>query len=293
MRSGRPAQLAVPMRLSDYYEFSGILRRLGRSSVSDIVRWVSTLPAILSAPAPIDALSALCLVFPDTTQSQALALQRELASDERFFSTLDYAMQHRRGRPTVRLGWHLLLYGVVRVSRPKFVLETGVFDGISSALILRAMERNSEGTLISIDLPAREIIVDATDRMPDGALPQRCDPGWIVPEALRKRYRLHLGDSKELLPGLLQECGQVDIFLHDSLHTYQHQFFEYEIAWPFITPGGLLLSDDIFWSRAFHRFTRKQKAKYLNVGNFGILRKLAFEAGLGNSPYSSIVESTV
>jgi hypothetical protein len=67
----------------------------------------------------------------------------------------------------------------------------------------------------------------------------------------------------------------LDIFLHDSLHTYQHQFFEYEVAWPYLAQGGLLLSDDIFWSRAFHRFVSKHKLQYLNAGNFGIVRKPA------------------
>lgn len=261
------------MRLSDYYDFSGWLSRLRRASVSDVVRWVSTLPAVVSAASPIDSATALRRVFPGTTQSQALALEHELSSDEGFYSKLDRAMQHKRGRPTVRLGWHHFLYGAVRIARPKLVLETGVFDGMSSALVLRAMERNATGTLISVDLPAREMIADATDRMLEGALPQGCDPGWIVPQGLRSRYHLHLGDSKQLLPPLLQKCGQVDVFLHDSLHTYQHQFFEYQIAWPYLIPGGLLLSDDIFWSRAFHRFARRQHVAYLNAGNFGILRK--------------------
>ena len=261
------------MRLSDYYEFSDVVGRLRRASAADVWRWVSTLPALLSAPSPIDSVTALCQVFPGTTQSQALALQDELSADKNFFCALDCEMQKRRGRTVVRLGWHTFLYSAVRIVCPKVVLETGVFDGLSSSLILRALERNSAGTLVSIDLPAREMISDATDRMREGALPWHCDPGWIVPERLRERYRLHLGDSKELLPGLLKEYGKLDIFLHDSLHTYQHQFFEYEVAWPHLVRGGLLLSDDIFWSRAFHRFACRQKLQYLNAGNFGIVRK--------------------
>lgn len=266
------------MRLSDYYEFSGVLNRLRRASAADVWRWASTLPALLSAPSPIDSATALCRVFPSVSQSQALALENELSSDQDFFLAMDSAMQARRGRANIRLEWHKFLYSAVRVVRPKVVLETGVFDGVSSSLILCAMERNSAGTLVSIDLPAREMVADATDRMREGALPWRCDPGWIVPERLRQRYRLHLGDSKELLPRLLKECGPLDIFLHDSLHTYQHQLFEYQVTWPYIVPGGLLLSDDIFWSAAFHRFVCKQKLRYLNTGNFGIVRKLPFDA---------------
>ncbi|MBS7618990.1 hypothetical protein KEJ25_10480, partial [Candidatus Bathyarchaeota archaeon] len=40
--------------------------------------------------------------------------------------------------------------------------------------------------------------------------------------------------SREALPDLLRKLNQIDVFLHDSLHTYEHMSFEYETAWPFI-----------------------------------------------------------
>ena len=89
---------------------------------------------------------------------------------------------------------------------------------------------------------------------------------------LRGRYRLHFGDSRVLLPPLLKQYGKIDIFLHDSLHTFEHQRFEYETAYPHIAQGGLLLSDDIFWSAAFHQFTRKKQVSYVNLGDFGAVR---------------------
>jgi len=201
--------------------------------------------------------------------AHAKALQYELATDQGLLSTLDTAMRCQRGCPVRWQDWHPFLYAAVRVSRPNVVFETGVFDGLSSAVILRAMERNAVGELISIDLPAEEPIVNATDRMLEGALPPGCSPGWIVPDCLRARYRLHLGDSKHLLPDALERYKRVNIFLHDSLHTYQHQLFEYHAAWPYVVPRGLLLSDDIFWTAAFHRFCKRQGVKYVNAGRFG------------------------
>src|SRR5262245_14210809 len=47
----------------------------------------------------------------------------------------------------------LLSYGLVRHLRPERVLETGVGYGITSALVLHAMENTNYGELISIDLP--------------------------------------------------------------------------------------------------------------------------------------------
>jgi predicted O-methyltransferase YrrM len=266
------------MRLSEYYRLSNGLKRLRHASLDDMRRWVSTLPAVGFAPPPMDVTTAVCQVFPGTTRSQAKALQSELATDDALLSTLDAAMKRRRGHPVRWQDWHPFLYAAVRVSRPNVVLETGVFDGLSSALILRAMERNDAGELISIDLPAHETIAHSTDRMLEGTLPQDCCSGWIVPDFLRSRYHLRLGDSRKLLTAALVQYKRVDIFLHDSLHTYQHQMFEYNAAWPRVKPTGLLLSDDIFWTAAFHRFCKQQGVGYVNagdVGGFGVVRKPA------------------
>ena len=262
------------MRLSDHYNFSHALRRLRQSSMGDIRRWISTIPAITSAPPSTDIITALCRVCPAITRAHASSVHAEVSTDAEFLCALDVAMQHRRGRKIINLDLYSLLYSVVRLLRPSVVFETGVFDGVSSAMILRAMARNKFGSLISIDLPARVSIPHSTDRMAEASLPPGCDPAWAVPSDLLSRHHLYLGDSKKLLPSLLKEYGEIDIFFHDSLHTYEHQMFEYEAAWPHLIPSGLLISDDVFWSAALHRFCKMKKVAYCNIeGGFGIVRK--------------------
>jgi hypothetical protein len=263
------------MQLSEHFNFSAGVKRLRSASFADVERWVSTFPAVLAAPPTLATTDAICQVFPDTTRIQAEALEAELSDDRSLLSQLEGTMLRKRNHPLVWQEWHPFLYGAIRIMRPMVVFETGVFDGRSSALILAAMSRNNSGELVSIDLPARATIPGATDKMFKGAqtnLPEGCDPGWLVPEHLRDRYRLHLGDSKELLPALLGQYGQIQVFMHDSLHTFEHQSFEYRTAWPHIENHGLLMSDDIFWSAAFHRFSKKKHVPYVNVGDFGIIR---------------------
>jgi len=67
----------------------------------------------------------------------------------------------------------------------------------------------------------------------------------MVPTDLRNRWHLYLGDAKEMLPRLLQTLGTIDIFIHDSLHSYEHMLFEFRTAWPHLRGGGVILSDDI------------------------------------------------
>jgi predicted O-methyltransferase YrrM len=155
------------------------------------------------------------------------------------------------------------------MKQPSLIIETGVFDGKSSALILQALFDNDHGFLVSIDLPATTIIHMSTNKMLSGMLPEGCQPGWLIPDYLRKRHQLLLGDSGELLPSVLEEHPHVDIFLHHSLHTFDHMYWEYKTVWPHLTKGGILLSDDIFWNRAFHVFCRERRRKYFCLKNFG------------------------
>ncbi len=148
----------------------------------------------------------------------------------------------------------IVYYGLVRLVQPDLVVETGVCDGFSSRFLLLALERNGRGTLHSIDLPSQDVeLVPGGARQSD-VLPEGRQTGWLVPPGLRARWQLHLGDAKELLPKLLPTLGPFDIFIHDSLHTYDHMMFEYRIAWPYLREGGILLSDDTDWNDAFPEF---------------------------------------
>ena len=68
---------------------------------------------------------------------------------------------------------------------------------------------------------------------------------------------MRLGDARELLPRLLAELKSLDVFIHDSLHTYEHMKFEYEQAYPYLRQDGILISDDALWNPAFREFADK------------------------------------
>jgi predicted O-methyltransferase YrrM len=54
---------------------------------------------------------------------------------------------------------------------------------------------------------------------------------------------------------LLDELGEIDFFIHDSEHSYECMTFEYQQAWKYLKPGGLLVSDDISWNASFDDFS--------------------------------------
>ena len=134
----------------------------------------------------------------------------------------------------VERGSAFLLYALVRSLRPAIVLETGVANGHSSFFILNALRANAHGLLHSIDR-SEEV-------------------GCLLSGEERERWRLHVLPSRSLKTSFLQILASlppVNLFLHDSDHTYQWQFFELQAALRKLAPGGVLASDDCDGSNAF------------------------------------------
>lgn len=155
------------------------------------------------------------------------------------------------------------LYVICRIIRPEIVVETGVANGFSSAFILHALEENNLGRLYSIDLPNQPGEEIACDKQ----------TGWLVPEGLKKRWTLIIGSSQEKLPSLLEQLGKIDIFYHDSDHSYENMTFEFKQAYKFLDHDKLIISDDITDNRAFSDFCSSSGSRRLELFKLGILRK--------------------
>jgi predicted O-methyltransferase YrrM len=124
-----------------------------------------------------------------------------------------------------------LLFLLIVMRKPQRVIETGVWHGVSSYVILSAMKDVGTGRLISIDLPP----------LNRGA---RVEVGNVVPQHLREHWSLRLGASDQLLPTAISERSGVDLFIHDSDHSYRNMMIEFRLAWNGLPAGGLLVADD-------------------------------------------------
>ena len=202
------------------------------------------------------------------------ARYRELHANTRFVGHVA-SMSKLAGRPLGGFARPADLYVICRTIRPTVVLETGVASGLSSAYILQALEDNSLGKLYSIDLPdadTEELLGVVLTRLPAGR-----QSGWVVPEWLRARWDLRIGKSRDLLPSLLDEVREVQLFLHDSEHSFENMMYEFEEVWPRLSEGGFVMSDDVnlpLTKGAFYAFARKvgREPERLHAG-FGAVRK--------------------
>lgn len=152
----------------------------------------------------------------------------------------------------------LALYSVIKTVKPEIVVETGVSDGMSSVMILNAIKDNGKGQLYSIDYP-------------EVGMPRlyRKEPGWIVDDDLRESWTLIYGKTNDRMPPLLEKLRSVDVFLHDSEHSYLNMRFEFSLALKYMHRGSVLLSDDVTSNSAIVDSLIENE---VGVGNMIILR---------------------
>lgn len=182
----------------------------------------------------------------------------EITLNKEFYKGLDDKRDNSGRRrfsswgPSIGLTLGAVLYGVCRKVRPATVVETGVASGVSSSFILQSLEDNRSGALYSIDLPLWER-----------------ESGWIIPDYLRHRWHLIVGQSSDRLLPLLEKVGTIDVFLHDSEHSYENMLWEYQTAWSRLKKGGILLSHNIDANDAFPDFCQKVGSESLVLTNLG------------------------
>ena len=85
------------------------------------------------------------------------------------------------------------------------------------------------------------------------------------------RYTVEVGDAKDLLPPLIDRLEAIDMFFHDSDHTYNHMMFEFDQAMRKLAPDGVIVADDISWNASLWDFADKYRLPSYNYcGSMGV-----------------------
>jgi predicted O-methyltransferase YrrM len=157
------------------------------------------------------------------------------------------------------------LYGLARWLRPTVIVESGGYIGMSSAFILKAVadEKITTAKLLSIELDPE------------------CDQGALIPDQLRASSDAFVpmrGKVEDFLKR--DELPQViDMFLHDSSHSYRHMLWEFRQFWPRLRDGGLLVSHDVQMNAAFPDFVSTTYAHEKKTGRRDAQRTSHYEWG--------------
>lgn len=127
-------------------------------------------------------------------------------------------------------GLAAFLYAFILHNKPAMVVETGVANGITTNVIMNALEQTG-GTLHSFDVDPR------TKNVYSGS------GDW--------NFHILSDNFERELSNQISEIGKVDLWIHDSNHGFQWQAFEYGLAASNLNPNGILVSDDIDSSTAW------------------------------------------
>lgn len=146
--------------------------------------------------------------------------------------------------PIARFGRRVGWYALVRATKPKVVVETGVEKGIGATVLCAALRRNSqEGH------PGRYFGTDI-DR---GAGMLFCQPYRAMGEIL-------FGDSIQALSGL---DATVDLFINDSDHSADYERREYRVIAPKLSDNAMIIGDNAHVTDELIKFSRETNRQFL------------------------------
>ena len=120
------------------------------------------------------------------------------------------------------------LLGILTITRPTLVIETGVAAGKSTNLILNQLRLNNLGRLVSIDVTANvgELV------QPENRFLWDLE---VLPNFLRRKR----------FESLLRKNSNAQIFLHDSDHSVEWQLFEIKKVTERLNVVSYILVDDV------------------------------------------------
>jgi predicted O-methyltransferase YrrM len=165
---------------------------------------------------------------------------------------------------TIPLGRRIVWYVLVRIYKPKVIVETGTDKGLGSLVIQLAIEKNQMGTLYTLDIDEYS--------------------GSLFDKEDLKKIKFLIGDSVQNM----QKINEIDFFIHDSDHSEEHEKKEIRAVASKLTNNAIVISDNshvtdvLFqWSKETNRnfifIKESPKDHWYPGGGVGI----SFKSGVG------------
>ena len=145
---------------------------------------------------------------------------------------------------------HSCVYNI----KPSYSLECGVSRGGSTFSILSALDKIKHGHLFSSDLP----YLWKTNPV--------ANIGILVPDSLRHRWTLVLGDDRDTIPNLLSSYDHKYTFVHyDSDKRYISRKIFWENISPYLDSKYFIIFDDIMDNDHFYHLQKNYDPVNIHV----------------------------
>jgi hypothetical protein len=139
-----------------------------------------------------------------------------------------------------RMGW----YAVIRAVKPGVVVETGIHNGLGSAVCCEALKRNGEE-----GFPGKYIGVDIAP-----------GSGWMIGDRYSGVADLRFRDAAEEFRRMTE---QVDVYINDADHREEFELQEYNVAASRLSSNALILGDNAHASNALADFSDAKGRRFV------------------------------
>ena len=147
---------------------------------------------------------------------------------------------------TLEIGRRVLWYTLIRATKPRLVVETGVSHGVGSCVIAQALIQNK------------------LDGFPGFAIGTEIEPngGSLIVSPWSETYTVEYGDSLNTLNNLNQT---VDIFISDSDHDSVYEYKEYQTIFEKMSENGIMLGDNAHATDSLLNFSIQNKRSFVFI----------------------------
>ncbi len=157
--------------------------------------------------------------------------------------TMDSAWRYKSDTATFygkRLGW----YALIRLLKPKVVVETGIDKGLGTIVMASALIRNKQegfpGKIFGVDInPAA---------------------GFLIQNKYKEVSEILYGDS---LTVLKEFQPTIDLFINDSDHSEEHEAAEYDIIQNRLSSNSVVIGDNAHVTDKLFQFSIKTGRQFL------------------------------
>jgi predicted O-methyltransferase YrrM len=139
-----------------------------------------------------------------------------------------------------RIGW----YALIRIRKPKFVVETGVHHGVGALVINSALHRNRKEGYYGEYL--------GTDINPNS--------GELIIHPFNEQCSVVIDDSIATLQSLVIP---IDLFINDSDHSAEYEAAEYSSIEKKLSMDAMILGDNSHASDSLRRFSEKTNRYFI------------------------------
>jgi len=140
-----------------------------------------------------------------------------------------------------RIGW----YAIIRATKPKIVIETGIDKGLGSCVITSALMKNSEegfsGEYYGTDINPSSV--------------------YFLQDPYLKFGKILYGDSLNSLAKL--KVNTIDIFINDSDHSADYELQEYELIRSKLNENSIILGDNSHCTTKLEEFAVQTGRQFL------------------------------